>query len=508
MIITVGTGSWVHALVHADGGINVPEINEDFDQFEQKDPVQKEQPVSSPPVEEKKGLLDSITEPLSEAADWLGDKISGAWEWTKEKASAFWDWFTEICSKIAEVVIDTLSAVWDWIVKFKEYIAFAGVLILGIVLCIFATPLGIAVLSGMALSFVISMALNGWEINKMTFLETAIGGILGLVGGGITAGASRGLASGIGQKLIMGAKNSKVLGSVLRGGQKLVSKLPAPLQKVFSKGGAIGAVEGAGTSVADDILHGRKINWKNAILAGIFGAGSVAVVHFAQPAINKAVASLEPVLAKTPIVQNVFNKVGDCVAVRQAGGYHAFFLAVKPGCVDTGITDLLKSDLKKWRETVKTDKHTIAVGRTDIKGLEDEVFQGASPSVIKAAPEEAGLKPLDPKDPTRKIRSPYENFPYANRHAEEMVIDKFVKKVDAIYSKPQDVKGKLYIHQSNPDGVCGYCKAGLANPKAKNKGIFYQLSVEYPNLEIFVTTEITDKTSKKNHKASIYSEKW
>ncbi|WP_156097701.1 hypothetical protein [Thermoactinomyces sp. Gus2-1] len=150
---------------------------------------------------------------MSKVGDWFGDKISGAWEWTKEKAAAFWDWLTKICSKMAEVVIDTMSTAWEWGKKYKEYIAFAGVLILGIVLCIFATPLGRAVLSGMALSFVISMALNGWEINKMTFLEVAIGGILGLVGGGITAGASRGLASGIGQKLIMGAKNSKVLGA-------------------------------------------------------------------------------------------------------------------------------------------------------------------------------------------------------------------------------------------------------------------------------------------------------
>ncbi|KFZ41391.1 hypothetical protein [Thermoactinomyces vulgaris] len=155
----------------------------------------------------------SVTESLSKVGDWFGDKISGAWEWTKEKAAAFWDWLTKICSKMAEVVIDTMSTAWEWGKKYKEYIAFAGVLILGIVLCIFATPLGRAVLSGMALSFVISMALNGWEINKMTFLEVAIGGILGLVGGGITAGASRGLASGIGQKLIMGAKNSKVLGA-------------------------------------------------------------------------------------------------------------------------------------------------------------------------------------------------------------------------------------------------------------------------------------------------------
>jgi hypothetical protein len=71
MIVSVGTGFWVHALVHADGGINIPEINEDFDQFEQKDPVQKEQPVSSPPVEKKKGIVDKFTESLSKVGDWF-----------------------------------------------------------------------------------------------------------------------------------------------------------------------------------------------------------------------------------------------------------------------------------------------------------------------------------------------------------------------------------------------------------------------------------------------------
>ncbi|MBH8585363.1 hypothetical protein [Thermoactinomyces sp. CICC 10520] len=286
---------------------------------------------------------------------------------------------------MAEVVIDTMSTAWEWVKKYKEYIAFAGVLILGIVLCIFATPLGRAVLSGMALSFVISMVLNGWEINKMTFLEVAIGGILGLVGGGITAGASRGLASGIGQKLIMGAKNSKVLGPVLRGGQKLVSKLPAPLQKMFGKGGAIGAVEGAGTSVADDILHGRKINWKNAILAGIFGAGSVAVVHFAQPAINKAVASLEPVLAKTPIVKNVFNKVGDCVAVRQTGRYHALIDIPFSNCFHApdGVTSGGNSSsakplsLEQRRENVKHIAEYTDLSKEGLKGKGYKLKNGA-----------------------------------------------------------------------------------------------------------------------------------
>jgi hypothetical protein len=260
---------------------------------------------------------------------------------------SFWDWFTEICSKIAEVVIDTLSAVWDWIVKFKEYIAFAGVLILGIVLCIFATPLGIAVLSGMALSFVISMALNGWEINKMTFVEAAIGGLLGLIGGGITAGASRGLASGIGQKLIMGAKNSKVLGPVLRGGQKLVSKLPAPLQNMFTKGGVIGAVEGAGTSVADDILHGRKINWKNAVLSGIGGAALVGLGSFIVPKLDPIIDKVTTAFKKSETVEIAAKQVADCFSYRYQSNSYLAFIQVS-NCVRTQqLTDEIRQKIKE-----------------------------------------------------------------------------------------------------------------------------------------------------------------
>jgi hypothetical protein len=491
LIVSVGTAFWVHDLVHADGGINIPEINEDFDQFEQKDPVQKEQPVSSPPVEKKKGIVDKFTESLSKVGDWFKGKISGAWEWTKEKAAAFWDWFTKICSKMAEVVIDTLSSAWEWVKKYKEYIAFAVVLVVGVVLCLFplTSGLGAAILWGMGISFLVSAVLNG-GINKNTFLEAAIGGILGLVGGGITAGASRALTSGIGQKLVMGAKNSKVLGSVLQGGQKLVSKLPAPLQKVFGKGGFLGSVEGAGTSVTDDILHGRKINWKNAILAGVFGAGSVAVVHFAQPAINKAVQQLEPVLAKTPIVKNIFNKVDDCFAVQPTRGYHALFLATNIKCDYSGITDILKEDLKNLRGKVGHNKHTIAVARTDVKGLEDRLFKGASPGAIKKASKEAELVPLDEKYPNRSIKSPFDS-PQMSRHAEEYVMAEFEAAVKEAKLNPKEVSGKIYIHQSNPRGACPACIAGITNPDAKS-GIFLEFSKMYPKLEIVVTSEIVE----------------
>jgi hypothetical protein len=149
----------------------------------------------------------------------------------------------------------------------------------------------------------------------------------------------------------------------------------------------------------------------------------------------------------------------------------------------SSIDKVLKQDLENLREKVGTDIDTIAVGRTDIEGLEDVVFEGASPEVMKVAPKEAGLKPLDPN---RKIKAPFDS-PRFTRHAEEMVINQFVDAVDAKFPNPLDVKGKLYIHQSNPRGVCPACKSGLG--KSKADGVLLQLSKRYPNLEIIVSSE-------------------
>lgn len=60
LIAFLGISFWNQGVVLADG-FDVPTVNDEFDQFEQKAPVQKEQPVSPPPVEEKKGFFDSIT---------------------------------------------------------------------------------------------------------------------------------------------------------------------------------------------------------------------------------------------------------------------------------------------------------------------------------------------------------------------------------------------------------------------------------------------------------------
>lgn len=309
-ILLISTGILISGgEVYANGGFEVPKINDHFDEVNPGPQLQTPESVTQPAKEES-GIWDQVTEPISKGFNWIGEKVSGAWEKTKEFCAEAWNELVEFFHKMAEVIVDSLSAVWDWIVKYKEYIAFTGVVILGIVLCFVAPPLGAAVLSGVALSFIISVALNDGKIDKTTFLEGAIGGLLGLCGMGIAGGLTRGLATGLGQKLITGLANSKVLGPILLKGSKLISKLPSPLQKIFTKAGLVGGVEGAGTSIVDDKLHGRSINWKMAIFSGLIGAATVGVVAFAQPVIDKTTAAFKPIIEKIPIVKNL----DDCFA--------------------------------------------------------------------------------------------------------------------------------------------------------------------------------------------------
>ena len=52
---------------------------------------------------------------------------------------------------------------------------------------------------------------------------------------------------------------------------------------------------------------------------------------------------------------------------------------------------------------------------------------------------------------------------------------------------PENVKGTLEMHQSNPSGVCISCISGITNDAAK-EGIFLQFSKKYPDLKIVVTS--------------------
>ena len=144
-----------------------------------------------------------------------------------------------------------------------------------------------------------------------------------------------------------------------------------------------------------------------------------------------------------------------------------------------------KDDLTTVRTRLGVPKtETVAVGKTNVKGLEKITFEGQSPKVRK----EAGLPDVDEVWRNRNIKAPGQN-PLFTRHAEEVLANSFDKAVIEAKIKPEDVRGVLKIHQSNPSGVCRKCIQGLDNDIVK-LGVLKQLSLKYPNLRIEVTSEV------------------
>ena len=143
----------------------------------------------------------------------------------------------------------------------------------------------------------------------------------------------------------------------------------------------------------------------------------------------------------------------------------------------------LSSLRRKWK-VPETD--TIAVGKTNVPGLEGKVFEGGSPKVRK----EAGLPDLDDAFPDREIRSSGK-ISSATRHAEENVANDFINAIKEVGLEAENVTGTFKIHQSNPKGVCPTCLSGLGNP-AKPSGVIKQLSEMFPKLRIEVTSEVVE----------------
>ena len=156
----------------------------------------------------------------------------------------------------------------------------------------------------------------------------------------------------------------------------------------------------------------------------------------------------------------------------------------KDGKGNVDSIEISKTDLDILRNKLGVpETNTIAVGKTNVKGLEGITFEGQSPKVRS----EAGLADLDEIWPERNIKSPGNN-PLFTRHAEEVLANDFDRAVIEAGIKPQDVSGILKIHQSNPTGVCRKCIQGLANDNV-SPGVLKQLSLKYPNLRIEVTSE-------------------
>ncbi|WP_242953984.1 hypothetical protein [Clostridium felsineum] len=68
------------------------------------------------------------------------------------------------------------------------------------------------------------------------------------------------------------------------------------------------------------------------------------------------------------------------------------------------------ADLDAYRAELRvSERNTVAVGKTDVKGLEKYTFKGASPQVIKDA-KKAGVevKTIDEEFPNRSIKAPWD----------------------------------------------------------------------------------------------------
>jgi hypothetical protein len=123
-------------------------------------------------------------------------------------------------------------------------------------------------------------------------------------------------------------------------------------------------------------------------------------------------------------------------------------------------------------------RDTIAIGITNIKGLTDKIFEGASATVRRYA----GMPNLNDIAPNRPIKSP-RNLPLFTRHAEEDLANQFVYAVERAGLTPDEVVGILHILQSNSGGVFWPCLQGIKNPDVP-EGIILQLSRKYPDLLI------------------------
>ena len=134
--------------------------------------------------------------------------------------------------------------------------------------------------------------------------------------------------------------------------------------------------------------------------------------------------------------------------------------------------------------------NTIAIGRTNVPGLENIDFVGRS-SAVRKAMKDPTLDD-DPDFKGRSIKAPYSGRGtwQMTRHAEEDLIAHFEKEIEKKGLKPEEIEGTLFIRQSNYDGVCSACTAGLPNISNSGKdGIFKQLTEKYPNLKIVATTD-------------------
>ena len=138
------------------------------------------------------------------------------------------------------------------------------------------------------------------------------------------------------------------------------------------------------------------------------------------------------------------------------------------------------ADFRARHPTLPSDIDTVAVARSNVRGMDGVTLDGGSPRVLREGDmPPAALGPVEA--PT--------TFALQRLHAEQDIANQFIRHVEANGITAAEIEGRtLGIHISNPRGVCHVCQAGLQNPDAP-WGVMLQLSERYPGLTIRVTVD-------------------
>jgi hypothetical protein len=190
-----------------------------------------------PPAEDE-GFFGMLKRKTENAWDGFKEKATDAWEGTKEVASDTWDG-----------IQSGAKAAWNWTVEHKEEIG-AGITVaagVGLLFVPGGQALGAGILIGAAVSGGMA-AYNGADFKEIA-QAAMVGGLTGMAGGGVGNVVGRGLMAGLSR-----AASSHFIRTRLPG-----------LAGTMSAGGS--------ESLADDFLHGRKFNWKNAGIAALTAGG-------------------------------------------------------------------------------------------------------------------------------------------------------------------------------------------------------------------------------------------
>ncbi|SDY69959.1 hypothetical protein SAMN05444416_107111 [Thermoactinomyces sp. DSM 45892] len=239
MVLLLGLGFIGNGTVYAvDFDINVPQIQSDF-------PTD----LAGTPTTEI-SWWDKTKQGVSDGWDWLTDKGEKAWDWTKEVASDAWDWTKGVAGDV-----------WDYIME-NKVLSVIVLTILGILAVIAGILIGIPLLVAGGVGSLAGMGIMGlvsWLSSDNGFMSD------GMLKDMIIGGLGGILSAPLGE-WIAGSKLATWIASKIN-----ISWLQSAFPRIFG-----GSVAGGADQGIMDFLSSGKFNWKNTLIAFMFGGGVVA----------------------------------------------------------------------------------------------------------------------------------------------------------------------------------------------------------------------------------------